>query len=180
MHKYKLLIGSAMLAVVSVLLQIYKIAYPWGGIIDIDAVGIPWVMAAFLFGLTGGIITSVVSTIGIAIFATTGAVGAVMKFLATIIVVLAVSLVGWKFKFSRKGLALAFVTALILRPVLMTLFNYYLGIPLFFNIPTDVALQQFPPELFIIPNAILAVTDFWIAYVLVFSTKLRDRVNVLK
>ena len=180
MHKYKFLIGSAMLSVVSVLLQIYKIAYPWGGIIDIDAVGIPWIMATFLFGLNGGLVTSVVSTIGIAIFAPTGVVGAIMKFLATVIVVLAVGLVGWKFKFSRKGLALAFVTALILRPVIMALLNYYIGIPLFFNIPTEAALQQFPPELFIIPNAILAATDFWIAYVLVFSTKLRNRVNALK
>ena len=177
MHRYKLLISSAMLAVVSVLLQIYKIAYPWGGIIDIDAVGVPWVMASFLFGLSGGIITSVVSAIGIAIFAPTGVVGAVMKFLATIVVVLAVGLVGWKFKFSRKGIALAFVAALILRPLVMTVFNYYFGIPLFFNIPTEQALQQFPIELFIIPNAILAATDFWIAYVLVFSTKLRARLN---
>ena len=176
MHKYKLLIGSAMLAVVSVLLQVYKIAYPWG-VIDIDVVGVPWVMSAFIFGLSGGIVTSIVSAIGIAIFAPTGIVGAVMKFLATIIVVLAVGLICWKTKFSRKGIAVAFIAALVIRPVVMTVFNYYLGIPLFFNIPTEQALQQFPMELFIVPNAILAVMDFWIAYLLIFSTKLRERLN---
>jgi len=178
MHRYRLLIGSAMLAVVSVLLQIYKIAYPMG-VIDIDVVGVPWLIATFLFGLSGGIITGIVSSIGIALFAPTGVIGAVMKFLATIIMVLVVGLIGWRLKFSKKSIVLAFIACLAIRPVLMTVFNYYLGIPLFFNMPTELALQQFPPELFLIPNAILATVDFWVAYTIVFSTKLKSRLNAV-
>ncbi len=178
MHKYKLLIGSAMLAVVSVLLQIYKIAYPWGGFIDIDAVGVPWLISTFLFGIYGGVITSVVSALGIAIFAPTGPIGAFMKLVATIAMVVIVGAVGKTIGFGKKGIAVAFLGCLVARPVLMVLFNYYLGIPLFFGIATDVALQKFPLELFIIPNALLAIIDFWVAYALVFGTKLRARVNV--
>jgi len=177
MHKYKVLIGSAMLAVVSVLLQVYKIAYPWGGIIDIDVVGVPWLVATFIFGLYGGVVTSVVSTLGIAVFAPTGPVGAVMKFAATIIMVVLVGASVKKFGAGRKGLAIAFVSCLVARPAIMTLFNYFVGIPLFFGIPAEAALAEYPVELFIIPNMILAAVDFWVAYALVFGTKLRARLN---
>jgi len=177
MHKYKLLAGSAMLAVVSVLLQIYKISFPWGGIIDIDVVGVPWLIATFLFGLYGGIITSLVAAAGIAVFAPTGPVGATMKWIATVIMVLIVGLVGKTLGFNRKGLAVAFIACIVARPVLMVLFNYFVGIPLFFGMSTEAAFQEFPIEVFIIPNMILAVIDFWIAYILVFRTKLKARLN---
>jgi riboflavin transporter FmnP len=171
-----MLIGSAMLAVVSLLLQFYKIAFPWG-VIDIDVVGVPWLISTFLFGLYGGIITSIVSALGIAVFAQTGPVGAFMKLVATIIMVAIVGVVGKTIGFGKKGIAIAFAGCLVARPVIMVFFNYFIGIPLFFNIPTDVAIQEFPPELFIIPNAILAAIDFWIAYTLVFGTKLKARLN---
>ncbi len=177
MHRYKLLIGSAMLAVVSVLLQIYKIAYPWGGIIDIDVVGVPWLISTFLFGLYGGVITSIVSALGIAVFAPTGPIGAFMKFIATIIMVVIVGVVGKIAGFGKKQLAIAFAGCLVARPVIMVFFNYFVGIPLFFGMPTGVAMQEFPVELFVIPNAILAAIDFWVAYALVFATKLKRRVN---
>ncbi len=177
MHRYKLLIGSAMLAVVSVLLQIYKIAYPWGGIIDIDGVGVPWLISTFLFGLYGGVITSIVSALGIAVFAPTGPIGAFMKFTATIIMVVIVGVVGKIAGFGKKELAIAFAGCLVARPVIMVFFNYFIGIPLFFGMPTDVAMQEFPVELFVIPNAILAAVDFWVAYAIVFATKLKRRVN---
>jgi riboflavin transporter FmnP len=176
MHKYKVLIGSAMLAVVSVLLQVYKIAYPWG-VIDLDVVGVPWLVSTFLFGLYGGIITSIVSAVGIAVFAPTGIIGASMKFAATIIMVLIVGFIGKTAGFGRKPMAVAFIACLVARPVLMVLFNYFVGIPLFFGVPTEVALQKFPIELFIVPNMILAAIDFWVAYALVFGTKLRERVK---
>lgn len=177
MHRHKVLIGSAMLAAVSVLLQIYKIAYPFAGIIDIDAVGVPWIIATFLFGLFGGVICSIVSAIGIAIFAPTGLIGAVMKFAATILMVLIVGVVGKKFGFKKKGLVIAFVSCLVARPVVMVFFNYYVGIPLFFSIPTEIAIEKFPVEIFIIPNVILAVIDFWVAYLLVFGTRLKERLH---
>lgn len=177
MHRYKVLFGSAMLAVVSVLLQVYKIAYPWGGVIDIDVVGVPWLVSTFLFGIYGGLITSFVSSVGIGVFAPTGPVGAVMKFLATVLMVLVVGLVGRFFGFGRKWLVVSFLACLVVRPVVMVLFNYYFGIPLFFGIPTEVALKEFPVELFIVPNMILAAIDFWVAYALVFGTKLKSRLN---
>lgn len=176
MHRYRILIGSAMLAVVSVLLQVYKVAYPWG-VIDIDVVGVPWLVSTFLFGIYGGIITAIVSAVGIAVFAPTGPIGAAMKLAATIIMVFIVGVVGRALGFGKKGIAIAFVACLVARPVLMLLFNYFVGIPIFFGIPTDVAIQQFPVEVLIVPNMVLAATDFWIAYALVFGTKLRERVK---
>jgi len=176
MHRYKIIFGSALLAVVSVLLQVYKVAMPMG-IIDIDLVGVSWIVAVFLFGLSGGILTSIVSALGIAIFAPTGPVGALMKFLATIIMVLAIGIFAKKFGLKKKPMIAAFIVCLIARPVIMTLFNYYLGIPLFFGLSTEAAITEFPPEVFLIPNAILTVVDFGIAYLLVFSTKLRSRIN---
>ncbi len=176
MHKYRLIAGSAMLAAASVLLQIFKIAIPWG-VMDIDLVGVSWLIATFLFGLTGGLLTSLVAAIGIAIFAPSGFVGALMKFLATGIMVLIVGVVGKTVGFNRKGTVVAFAACLVARPVLMTLFNYYLGIPLFFGMPTELAIAEFPPELFLIPNAILAAIDFWVAYALVFGTNLKARIE---
>ncbi len=177
MHKYKLLIGSAMLAVVSVLLQIYKVAYPWAGFIDIDVVGVPWLISTFLFGLHGGVITSLVSALGIAVFAPTGPIGAGMKFIATVIMVLIVGFVGKTAGFGRKPMAVAFVSCLVARPVIMVLFNYFVAIPLFFGMPTNVAMQEIPVQVLIIPNMILAGIDFWVAYALVFGTKLKGRLN---
>ena len=124
-----------------------------------------------------GLITSFVAAIGIGVFAPTGPVGAIMKFLATVVMVIIVGLVGKFFGFQKKWMAVAFVICLIVRPVIMVLFNYYFGIPLFFDIPTEVAFQEFPLELFVIPNMILTAIDFWVAYALVFGTKLKTRLN---
>jgi len=177
MHRYKILIGAAILAGVSVLLQVYKVALPMG-VMDIDAVGVPWLISTFLFGPLGGILTSVVSAIGIGAFATTGWVGAVMKFIATIIMVLLVALFGKVLGYGKKSMLFAFVACLIARPVVMVFFNYYIGIPLFFGIPADVAMREYPVEVFLVPNAILAALDFWVAYLIVFRTKLKMRLNV--
>ena len=176
MHKYKIIFGAALLAVVSILLQIYNIKIPMG-VMDIDLVGVSWLISTFLFGLSGGAITSIVSAIGIGFFAPTGPIGASMKFLATIIMVLIVGLIGKKFGFGKKPMFVAFIACLIARPIIMTVFNYYLGIPLFFEMTTEMALAEFPPELFLVPNAILAAIDFCVAYLLVFSTRLRTRLN---
>lgn len=175
MHKYKIIFGAAILAAVSILLQIYKIAYPFAGIIDIDLVGVPWIVSTFLFGLAGGLITSVIGGFAISIVAPTAFVGGVMKFSATIIIVLIVGLVGKKFGFGKKPMIAAFIICLIARPTIMTLFNYYWAIPVFFKIPTETAIQQFPAWMLLVPNAILAISDFWIAYFLVFSTRLKAR-----
>ncbi len=176
MHRYKILIGAAILAGVSVLLQVYKIALPMG-IIDIDAVGVPWLISTFLFGPLGGIITSVVSAVGIGAFAATGWVGAMMKFIATIVMVLLVALFGKISGYGKKSMFLAFIACLVARPVLMVYFNYYVGIPIFFGIPTEVAMQEYPPVVFLVPNAILAAVDFWVAYFIVFRTKIKARLN---
>ncbi|MBN1940820.1 MAG: ECF transporter S component [Candidatus Diapherotrites archaeon] len=196
MHKYRLIFGSAMLAIVSVILQVYKIAFPIG-VIDIDLVGVPWIIATFLFGTLGGLLASAVAALGIALYAPTGPVGAVMKFLATVVVVLVIGLIGKKFGFGLKPMLAAFALSLIVRPVLMTFFNYYWAIPVFFGVNPDIAFSSVPVPEFLawafpaaganiaqallvfiaIPNIILTVTDFWIAYALVFKTPLRKRLN---
>ncbi len=199
MHKYRVIFGSAVLAAISIVLQVYKVAYPTG-LIDIDLVGVPWLVATFLFGISGGFITSIIGAFAISIVAPTAFVGGIMKFLATIIMVIVIWLVGKRFGFGKKAMIGAFLACLALRPVIMLLFNYYWAIPVFFHIPIDqlastlagVAAnnpyaQLFSPAGFslgdylnifiIVPNIILAATDFWIAYLLVFSTRLKARMN---
>ena len=199
MHRYKVVFGAAVLAAISIVLQVYKIAYPTG-VIDIDLVGVPWIVATFLFGISGGLISSVIGAFAIAIVAPTAFVGGIMKFLATVVMILIVWLVAKKLGYGKKAMVAAFVLCLIARPLVMLAFNYYWAIPVFFHIPIETLqgalagiaanspyAQFFPLQNFslmdylnifiVIPNIILAITDFGIAYFLVFSTRLRARLN---
>jgi len=177
MNKIRLLVFSGMLAAVSIVLQFYHLFYKFG-FIDIDLVGLPWILAAMLFGLEAGLIVSVVSALGIAFIAGTGWIGAVMKFSATIVGVLLLGAVRKKFGFDKKLFIIAFILALILRPLLMVAFNYYWAIPAFFGVPTDIAFEQFPVEIVFGANAILMVIEFALAYLIVFKTKIREQLNV--
>lgn len=177
MNKIRLLVFSGMLAALSLLLQFYHIFYKFV-FIDIDLVGLPWIIASMLFGLEAGIITSIVSAIGISFIADTGWVGAVMKFSATILGVVILGAIRRRFGFNKKLLFAGFLASLVLRPLVMVLFNYYFAIPAFFKVPTEEAFKNFPVEIVLVANAILMAIEFALAYFIVFKTRLRAQLNV--
>ncbi len=177
MNRTRLLVFSGMLAALSLLLQFYHLFYKFV-FIDIDIVGLPWMIASMLFGLEAGLIVSGISAIGIAFIAETQWVGAAMKFFATIVAVVIIGAVRSRFGFNKKLLFAGFLASMVLRPVLMVFFNYYFAIPVFFKVPTEAALKQFPVEIVLVANAILMAIEFALAYFIVFKTRLRAQLNV--
>jgi len=175
MNKIRLLVTAGMLAALSLALEFTPIFYKFGDI-KIDLVGLPWVIAALLLGLRGGLLTSAVATLTMSLLTPTGWIGALMKFLATAPMVLAFGAVKWRFGLRLKPLFAGFIAALAARCVGMLYFNYYFAMPLFWNMPPQQALQ-YPAFLLVAPNAILSIIEFAAAYLLVFKTRLRERLN---
>ncbi len=85
MSKTYRLVATAMLAACAFILQISNnvIGVPTGFGMTIDLVGVPIILALFMFGVSSSIEVLALSTIFIAIFAPTGVIGALMKFSAT-------------------------------------------------------------------------------------------------
>ncbi len=177
MNRNKLIITAAMLAALSVALELIPPLFKFAGVIDIDIVGVPWIIAVFVLGMRGGLITSFISAIAIGLIAPSGWVGAFMKLAATLPIVLAVGLVTWKFGMGKLHLGIAFVGGALVRVVGMVLLNYYFAMPVFWGIPIEDAIARFPPEIIIIPNFLLAIIDFFGAYLLVTSTRLKERLS---
>jgi len=140
-------------------------------------VGVPWLISTFVLGLGGGLVTSAIAAIGIALLTPSGWIGAVMKLLATLPLVLAVGIAKWKFGMGKVSLGTAFCVGALARVLGMLALNYYWAIPLFTGLTFEQGIAQFPPEMIIIPNFILACVDFFGAYVLVTSTRLKERVD---
>jgi len=175
MNRIKLLVTAGMLAGLSIALEFSPLLYKFGDI-KIDLVGVPWLIATMLLGLAGGLLTSVVTTLVMCLLTPTGWVGAFMKFMATVPMVLLLGIVIWRFGYSIKPMLAAFIAALAIRCVGMVFLNYYFAMPVFWNIPVEQAVQ-YPAWLLIIPNAILSAIEFSAAYLLVFKTRLRERFN---
>ncbi|MCX6799047.1 MAG: ECF transporter S component [Candidatus Diapherotrites archaeon] len=175
MNRTRLLVTAGMLGALSLALEFTPLFYKFGDI-KIDLVGVPWVLAALLLGLAGGVVTSVVTALLMALLTPTGWIGALMKFLATAPMVIILGLVIRKFGVKLKPLLAGFAVALVARCAGMLFFNYYFAMPVFWNLPVEAALQ-YPAALLVIPNAALSVIEFAGAYLLVFRTRLRERLN---
>jgi len=117
----------------------------------IDLVGVVWVLAFFLYGVTEALLVSVISTIFILGYSTTMGVGATMKFIATVPMFLVpAALLRLPF-FSEKDsgafkrilvVSAAGFFAIVVRLIVSTIANYYWAIPLFLGMPSDVVLQR--------------------------------------
>ncbi len=121
----------------------------WG--MKVDLVGVVWVLAFFLYGVTEALLISIITTIFIMGFSTTMGVGAAMKFIATVPMFLVPAAVLRFPFFSEKGsgafkgiLVVSTVgfLAIVARLIFSTIANYYWAIPLFLGMPSDVVLQK--------------------------------------
>jgi riboflavin transporter FmnP len=124
---------------------------PWG--MSIDFVALPVMIVFFILGMRYSLLTAVGMFCILIIIGFAGFVGAVMKFLATVPMVLVLgglALTPLKNK-DNPGLTyrsiakfiLAATLAIVARCAVATLINYYWAIPLFFSMPVEQVIQTF-------------------------------------
>lgn len=163
---------------------------PGWGIGFIDPVSIIWVTSYLLFGLMVGVSTSIIGTVGLMFFDPFTPVGPIMKFLATIPIILALDLgmrLGFKpysggsLKPLRRYIPLSLV-GVIARVVLMTFMNVLLFMTILSLSYATINLFGFQLvswsaviTVAVLVNAEQSIWDCGISYLLAFSTKLYDQ-----
>jgi len=160
----------------------------WG--MKIDFVGTIWVLSFFLYGLREALYISLITTGFIMIYSPTGFVGAAMKIIATLPMLLVTAALGYLPYFPDKTsktynsltvLILSLVLANIARIAIASIVNYYWAIPLFFGIPSETILEtMFGGSLlgFILfvagMNLLQGIIDMTVPWLLAFKFKLSN------
>jgi riboflavin transporter FmnP len=176
--KTTILTSAGMLAAISIVFQIVHIGYlsPWG--MWIDLVAIPWLLAYFIFGFRGSLITAIVSSIIIALVAPSGVIGGSMKFIATFPMLFTPALIVYLSKLKIKDLektkwfVIVLVSSIIVRGLFVIPANYYFAIPVFFGMSPEQAMGFVPPVVMFGLNAIQGFIDLTVAWMLAFRFKL--------
>jgi riboflavin transporter FmnP len=164
---------------------------PGWGIAFIDPVSIIWIASYLLFGLSIGVSTCLIGTVGLMFLDPFTPIGPVMKFLATIPIILSLDLGMrlWKIKpYSGESLKplkryIPFsLVGVVGRIVIMTLINIVLFMTIF---DLDYASLNLLGFQLVSWNAVVIVSvlvnaeqSFWdcgLSYLLSFSTKLYDQ-----
>lgn len=181
------IVSIAMLSSLAIIFDLLpSVRVPWG--MKVDFVGTVWVLSYFLYGLSVVLPVSVITTLYITIFSTTGFVGASMKFIATIPMYLIPALVSRLPLFSNRSSKIfnkvLFIIGLcilanIVRLVVATAVNYYWAIPLWTGIPTEEILDtMFNGSLLAFVtfvaglNVLQGVIDILVPWILAFKLKL--------
>jgi riboflavin transporter FmnP len=152
---------------------------PFTGVISLDLVGVPWILAFFLYGIAGALLVSVSGFfLIIPLSQGGGVIGAFSKFFATIPGFLAPYVLLIFMKKKMKDLAktklaiIALLSAIVFRGLFMSIFNYYFAGPLYFWMSTEEIMEFLPPVALFLINAIIGVFDFGIAWLLAFRKKI--------
>ncbi len=143
--------GAAVLAALSVVIQILPPLFvtPW--FMRLDLVAIPWVLCWLLFGFDAALLSLLVSVplVGVLGPFAGGWVGAVMKAVASVWMFAVPALFALR-KGGAKSLILtkrvfvvASVAALLIRAIVTVLFNFYFALPFFFNMTSNDIIQFF-------------------------------------
>jgi len=170
---------SGALAALSATVQIIHIGYlspTWGMWIDI--VSVTWVIAYLLFGFRSSILVSLAGSLIITLFAPETWLGASMKFVATIPIILA--LFGWvklrrqRFDWYIKPirLALPVLIGMIIRCAIVLPLNYYYAIPIWTGMTTTAALRAIPWFIIVLFNVIQTIVDVTLAWIVVYKFRL--------
>jgi len=198
MNKIKLIITATMFAVLSMVLQLTALETGTG--MNLDLVAVPWVLSAFLLGPVGGAITVAVSYLFIALQSSAGWVGATIKLVASLPLVAVFAFVSIRTKNFSKNLIFGtssvnpsrallfgmFSLAIVARVLIAHTVNAWFTFPMF-GIPVDANIDS----LFSVPlrvsvswigiidvlNIIQSLIEFAIVYVLIFKTKIRERLH---
>jgi riboflavin transporter FmnP len=145
------LAGATLLAPLTIILQALPPIFvtPW--MLRIDLVAIPWMLCWIIFGLKPAFLCLLISAplVGFVGPFAGGAVGAVMKPLASIWMFLIPAIFAWKVGGTKRLLTnkrlfvLAGVLALIIRAAVTVLVNFYFALPLFFGMSPDTIIGMF-------------------------------------
>lgn len=175
----RILAFSAALASLSAAVQLVHIGYQsptWGMWIDI--VSVSWVIAYLLFGLRSSLLVSLVGAIIITLFAPDTWLGASMKLVATIPVIIA--LFAWArmkhkgvaFYANPKHLVIPLVIGVVVRVLVVLPLNYFYAIPIWTGMTPEIAMQAIPWYIIAGFNAVQSVLDVILAWVVVYTFKL--------
>ncbi|MHA1820597.1 MAG: hypothetical protein ACTSU2_10280 [Promethearchaeota archaeon] len=138
----------AALSLVLSLLAPYLPRVQWG-LALFDPVSIVWILAFFLFGYYTGLITTVIGTLLLMPFDSFAPIGPLMKFFATIPLILVPLLVNYIMKkprtfdtlLDKKFVHINWIFAVIVRNIVMVILNYVI-IKLLFEGPYFVIAEQ--------------------------------------
>jgi riboflavin transporter FmnP len=148
--------GIAVLAPLSVVIQIFPPLFyvPWG--MRIDLVAVPWILCWILFGLKPALACILISAplVGVLGPFAGGFPGAVMKSVASVWMFAIPAVFTWKkwtlnnFLKRRKLYATSGVLAIIVRDIVCVVFNLYFALPVFFGISPQMVIELFSPSFF--------------------------------
>jgi len=170
---------SAALAALSATVQIIHIGYlspTWG--MWIDVVSVTWVIAYLLFGFQSSLLVSLAGSLIITLFAPETWLGASMKFVATIPIILALFVFSvirakrfdWYSKPVR--LVLPVLIGTVIRCGLVLPLNYYYAIPIWTGMTTIAAMKAIPWFIIVMFNVIQTIVDVTLAWLIVYKFKL--------
>jgi len=182
------IVSVALLAATSIIFDMIPLPRaPWG--MKIDFVGTVWVLSYFLYGLPHALTVSVIATLYILLFSSTGYVGAIMKLIATAPMFLVPAAFAMVPSLSKRGLGLfrspLVITALaiiasVTRLLVATVANLYWAIPIFFNMTSEQALAYFggliPLIVFVAGfNVIQGIVDIYVSWFIALKLRVADR-----
>lgn len=143
--------GAAVLAPLSVILQILPPIFvtPW--FMRIDLVAVPWVLCWILFGFKSALLSLLISVpiVGALGPFAGGWVGAIMKSVASIWMFAIPALFTWRksaisnFLTNKKLYVFASLLAIAIRDVVTIVFNLYFAIPVFFYMTPEQVIEFF-------------------------------------
>ena len=183
--KTYVLVATAVMSTISIILDVLPLPRAiWG--MKIDLVGTVWVLSFFLYGWKAALGVASITAIYIAMFSSTGYVGAVMKFVATIPMFLVPALMIQLPFFSKKEsrvygsvvvITAAAILASLARLFLTTTVNLYWAIPIYLGKTPDQVLVIFggiiPLMAFVAGlNVIQGIVDIYVPWVLAFKLRL--------
>ena len=167
------------LATVSALLQLVHIGYqsPQFGM-WIDFVACSWIIAFFLFGIRGALLTSLISAIIMTLFAPETWLGASMKWSLSLPILLCLHF--WlvvtrkdAMSYSNpRALVIPVIIALLVRAALALLLNYYYAIPIWLGIPSTQAITTIPWYVISLFNLAQGLCDIILAWIITFRFKI--------
>lgn len=143
--------GAAILAPLTILLQSLPPIFvtPW--MLRVDLVAIPWMICWILFGLKPALLSLIISAplVGFVGPFAGGAIGAVMKPLASVWMFLIPAIFAWKIGGTKKLLdnkrlfIVAGILALAARAAVTIFVNFYFALPVFYGMTPEMIIGMF-------------------------------------
>lgn len=170
---------AAALSALSATVQLIHVGYQspqWG--MWIDVVAVAWIVAYFLFGLRLSLLVSCVGALIITLFAPDTWLGASMKFVATVPIL--ISLFVW-LAVRRKQLSayaklgefiIPLLAGMIVRCLIVLPLNYYYAIPIWTGMSPAIAMKAIPWFIIAGFNIVQSVIDVVLAWIIVYRFKL--------